>query len=426
MAEISAPWGGISVGDAGPYTDQKWAQLWRDMFRASKSDSGPLLGSGTSPDPGLTVQQTGVASASVDITVGSAIVRGTWYNTSANVNKAIAANASGNPRIDTVVLRKDYTAQTVRLAVLQGTPAGSPVAPSLTQVDGTTWEIPLADIAVANGFVTITNANITPRTHWANAADGVYLNDVLNNSGGLLQTGDVVVWDTTADRAVKTSTTLGDGLIAGIWVGRTAAGGYGRVLVRGIGYVNASAAVATRGLTLVQSGTAKQAAVQGTADTVSKLNAIGISLAITGGAGLVLSHVDVRAMKPPAVVTAESTTAFGTTTATAWSDVHATAKVTITPNSTRVKVTMWTWTDTGGTGQGFFSIRNNTTGVQAGDVNEGLANIPNASASFLTMVGIFTGLTPGTSYEFRFRFRAGTAGQAVSTGNHFEAIAEEI
>jgi hypothetical protein len=229
----------------------------------------------------------------VRVFAGSAIVDGTFYTSDATETLSIAANASGNPRIDTVVLRKDFSLQTVRLAVLTGTPAATPVASNLTQ-SAAIWEVPLADIAVANAFVTIANANITPRRTFANAADGVYLNDVLNNTAGILECGDVVINDTTADRAATTTTTARDKRVMGVWLARTASGGYGRVIARGIGFVKTSAA-ATRGDYLAVSATAKQADViaSGAAATVSKARIIGTALETTTGAGLCLALIDI-------------------------------------------------------------------------------------------------------------------------------------
>jgi len=292
MTETSRPWQSTSPGDAGPYSAAQWQELYRNVLGvgAMRPNMGVLLGSGTQPNDGLKVQAQSPATTSIDVLAGSALMQGIPYINSATVSFTIAANASGNPRIDTVILRADYALQTVRLAVLQGTPAASPSAPALTQSSNVLWEIPLADIAVANGFVSISNSNITPRYEWVNAAAGVYVDNVLNNSGGTLNTGDVVIWDSTADRAVTTTTTQGDKRLAGIWVGRTANGSYGRVLVDGIGYVNAGAAI-TRGNLLVTSTVAKQAV----ANLLFALDTdIGIALETTSGSGLVLTYVKVR------------------------------------------------------------------------------------------------------------------------------------
>lgn len=288
----SRPWNGITTGDAGPYSDTDWQQLYQYIigWGATRANVGVFLGSGTQPNDGLKVQAQTVPSTSVDVLAGSALVQGIAYINTATVSFVIAANASGNPRIDTIILQADYALQTVRLVVLQGTPAASPAVPTLTQSANVLWEIPLADIAVANGFTTITNAVITPRHEWANAPSGVYLDSVLNNSGSELNTGDVVIWDASADRAVTVGTTFDDPLLAGVWQGRTANGGYGRVQRSGIGYVNASAAI-TRGNTLVTSVTTKRAAEQ---VRISLGAVLGIALETTSGAGYVLANINVQ------------------------------------------------------------------------------------------------------------------------------------
>lgn len=287
MAQTSRPWQSTAPGDAGPYSSANWHDIYKYLFHALRPNSGAIIDSGTAPNVGLQVQATSPASAAVDVLAGAALVEGAFYENTATVTLSIAANLSGNPRIDTIVLQKDYVAQTVRLALLTGTPAVSPVPPSLTQSDGVLWQIPLADVAVASGFVSIANSNITPRHEWANAADGVYLKDILNNSGQTLQTGDVVIWDSTADRAVTTTTTRDDRRVAGVWIGRTLNGAYGRVLKSGVGYVKVGAAV-TRGNRL---GTGTTATAAAEYNTVGRL---GVALQSTGGAGLCLALIDAR------------------------------------------------------------------------------------------------------------------------------------
>lgn len=205
---------------------------------------------------------------------------------------SVAANASGSPRIDSVILRKDTAAQTVRALVKQGTPAGSPVAPSLTQ-SAATWEIGVADIAVANGFVSLAQDTIQPTAAPRNQSDGLY-HIVLNNSGGTLKTGDVVIWDTTTQRAVTTTTVFSDSRVAGVWVGTTANGAYGRVLYRGIGLVRTDAAV-TRGQLLRTSATAKQAGRSGVlsyATANANMKNFAYVLETTLATGLALAYID--------------------------------------------------------------------------------------------------------------------------------------
>lgn len=240
MTQVSAPQQGILVGDAteAPYSADEWSLIWSKINGfASRANYGVIFGYDNGTNFSLEVTQVTVASANVEVKQGAAQVTGTLYWSTATETLAIAANASGNARIDTVVLRKDYVAQTIRLVVRQGTPAASPVPPTLTQSAGTTWEIPLADIAVANGFSAITNANITFRHEFCNVGNGSFIDNVLNNSGVTLEDGDVVVWDTTTARAVTTTTQSNNWRVAGVWRGRTASAERGRIQTRGIGRV---------------------------------------------------------------------------------------------------------------------------------------------------------------------------------------------
>jgi hypothetical protein len=88
-----------------------------------------------------------------------------WYSGTSNVNLTIAANTSGNPRIDLIVLRLTRSTWNVTAAVVQGTPAGSPTVPALTQNLTTTgvFEIPIAQVAVANGASVINLVDVTAK-----------------------------------------------------------------------------------------------------------------------------------------------------------------------------------------------------------------------------------------------------------------------
>lgn len=67
-------------------------------------------------------------------------------------------------RRDLVVARVTYgSPSTMEIAVKTGTPASSPAVPTLTKIAGSIWELPLAQIAVAAGAVTIAAGNVTDR-----------------------------------------------------------------------------------------------------------------------------------------------------------------------------------------------------------------------------------------------------------------------
>lgn len=104
-------------------------------------------------------------------------VRGrVWYNDAAEVQLAIAANASGSTRIDTVVLRLYRASQgaapapqayQVRAFVVQGTPgAGAPALTLQTAAGNTFWDLPLTNVTVANGAAVINAGNLTSREHY--------------------------------------------------------------------------------------------------------------------------------------------------------------------------------------------------------------------------------------------------------------------
>lgn len=116
---------------------------------------------------GCVVTENAPTGTSVTVAPGTALVRGHFYQADAGTVLTIAANTSGHPRIDRIVLRANWTSKTVRPEVLMGAPAESPVAYSLFQIDGTIWDIPLAQVQVANGFTTLQDADITRERVWA-------------------------------------------------------------------------------------------------------------------------------------------------------------------------------------------------------------------------------------------------------------------
>jgi hypothetical protein len=82
------------------------------------------------------------------------------YN-DASTNLSVASNSSGNPRVDSVCATVNdafYSGSTnqIILQVVEGTPAASPVAPTIPNNS-----VVLANLAVANGATQILTANIT-------------------------------------------------------------------------------------------------------------------------------------------------------------------------------------------------------------------------------------------------------------------------
>ena len=113
-------------------------------------------------DSALAVTQYSTPAMSVNISLGRAYINGFYFAVvgEASTRPITAANAS-NPRIDRVVLGLSPTeAQSITLYVKAGTPAASPVPPTLSRTDEL-YEISLAQVLVPAGATQIVAANIT-------------------------------------------------------------------------------------------------------------------------------------------------------------------------------------------------------------------------------------------------------------------------
>lgn len=97
----------------------------------------------------------------VKVKTGQALVRGHYYQSTAEEVLTIATAPVSNPRIDNIVLELDPSANHINLVVVAGTPASSPVAPSVTQTDGGIYQIKLAQVLVGAGVTTIAADKVT-------------------------------------------------------------------------------------------------------------------------------------------------------------------------------------------------------------------------------------------------------------------------
>lgn len=165
MTETSAPYDGSTVNEA----------QWRDFARFFLS-SGVILAQSLIPGVGYPLDNLYVFGDSsgrqVKVNLGPAWVDGHSYRNSAQKTVSIAANASGNPRVDAIVLRSDRANKRVTIVVLQGTPGAPPIPPVLSQSDAGIWDIPLGYVTVASSAVTITAADVTDARPIAVGIDG--------------------------------------------------------------------------------------------------------------------------------------------------------------------------------------------------------------------------------------------------------------
>jgi len=171
MAETSFYWGGTSVGDASlaPYTDDQFSDNWSVLFQYDRTAEGVVLTNRTGYTGLLAVSAPGANT--VRVSNGFGLVDGKLYQNDANVDFTPADGSW------TVVLRKDWAAQTVRLAVR--------ASGGLTQTDGATWEIPLADVTLAGGAVTVLTDR---RAFLRNPGSGQILirRDIIGSAGGTI------------------------------------------------------------------------------------------------------------------------------------------------------------------------------------------------------------------------------------------------
>jgi hypothetical protein len=121
-----------------------------------------LLDGGIVGDVGneLSVEPQAVPNKSIYVDTGVIFIKGAMRILETTTTLSLADNTSGNPRIDRVVARLNYMDKKIEFAVLEGTPGSSPSVPNLTQ-NAICWEFSLAQIAVSNGYSTITVNEIT-------------------------------------------------------------------------------------------------------------------------------------------------------------------------------------------------------------------------------------------------------------------------
>jgi hypothetical protein len=143
---------------------------------------------------GLAWSASGLA---VTLAVGKAWAGGAWFERSGTPDvHNVTANATGNPRIDRLVLRRDVGAHSTTVTRIAGTPAGSPTAPAVTRTD-TVWDLQLFQFRVpASSGTTLTN--IIDERQWV--VEGTESSpDDLTVPGDLVVGGTVTAADATAD-----------------------------------------------------------------------------------------------------------------------------------------------------------------------------------------------------------------------------------
>lgn len=119
-----------------------------------------FISNGIYPNPSTQCQVLANNDMTVTLKPGNAYINGYRYKNDSDKSLSIETADGVLKRIDRIVLRYTVLNREIKAYVKKGTFASSPVAPSL-QRDADMWELGVADIYVANGAVSISQANIT-------------------------------------------------------------------------------------------------------------------------------------------------------------------------------------------------------------------------------------------------------------------------
>jgi hypothetical protein len=96
----------------------------------------------------------------VKVKSGQAFIKGHFFESDSEVTLPIGVSDPSLARIDRVIVRVDWTANSLQLAVLQGVASTVPSVPALTQ-NTSRWEIPLAQINLIANVSSISADSVT-------------------------------------------------------------------------------------------------------------------------------------------------------------------------------------------------------------------------------------------------------------------------
>jgi len=181
MTELSRPWPGTTIGDAGPFNVGNWWDVWAALIKSGvdHGDSA-LYNLGVFYSIRNQLEPTD-GGTTVDVDTGACLADGLYHENDAAVNVAIPAAAGGLARIDYIVVRKNYQQavtytpagagpvvgpREARITVIRGAEAVGPVAPSLVQdiTRATYWDIPIATVEVSDAGAL---SSLTDLREWA-------------------------------------------------------------------------------------------------------------------------------------------------------------------------------------------------------------------------------------------------------------------
>jgi hypothetical protein len=135
---------------------------WASMMTASSGNglTGTFLGTGLSAS---------ISGSARTFTVqpGTLWANGVYVTMDAPATTtASAANASGLPRIDLVVMRVNWSTNAAALAVIEGTPNANPQPPTFDKNPGGSVDIPLYQARLNSGAAAYASGSLVSRRYW--------------------------------------------------------------------------------------------------------------------------------------------------------------------------------------------------------------------------------------------------------------------
>ena len=94
---------------------------------------GSLVSNGIFYKAATNLQVSPGSGLGISVAAGIAWINGYQYENTDTLNLPLTTANGSNPRIDRVVVRLSMISRSIQLAVVDGTPAATPAAPSLTR-----------------------------------------------------------------------------------------------------------------------------------------------------------------------------------------------------------------------------------------------------------------------------------------------------
>lgn len=131
----------------------------------------------------------------VKVKSGQALVRGHYYQSTAQETLTVTAADLTNPRIDTVVLELDPSANSIVLKVIAGSPAVTPAPQPLVQTDAGVYQVKLAEVLIDAAATTIAAGKVTDSR--------TYIETLTGTLNGSQITGEITVATIDGDRIIN-------------------------------------------------------------------------------------------------------------------------------------------------------------------------------------------------------------------------------